>query len=68
MKRGVYGLKEQGLLVILFPQIQINIHNWDKYTPQPDDLVVINGYLKTNLDIYGKPFYTIEVISLNQST
>jgi hypothetical protein len=40
---------------------------WDEYTPQPNDIVTITGYLKEKKDVFGKPFQTIEVVSLKQA-
>lgn len=41
--------------------------SWDEYTPKPNDLVTITGYLQEDKDVFGKPFYTIEVVSLKQA-
>jgi hypothetical protein len=38
--------------------------SWDGYMPELDDLVTVAGYLGEKKDVFGKPFYTIEVVSL----
>ena len=38
--------------------------SWASYMPQLNDNVTINGYLNENTDINGKPFLTIEALSL----
>jgi len=38
--------------------------SWSGYTPEPDDLVTITGYVLEKKDVFGKPFRTIEVVSL----
>jgi hypothetical protein len=38
--------------------------SWEEYTPELNDLVTITGYLQENKDVFGKSFYTIEVVSL----
>ena len=38
--------------------------SWGGYTPEPGDLVRISGYLGQKKDIFGNPFHTIEVVSL----
>lgn len=38
--------------------------SWAEYTPQPNDIVMISGYLHEQNDIFGKPFYTIEAVAL----
>jgi hypothetical protein len=38
--------------------------SWDGYTPEMDDLVTVTGCLREKKDVFGKPFYTMEVVSL----
>ena len=40
---------------------------WDEYTPQPNDIVTITGYLQEKKDVFDKTFYTIEAVSLKQA-
>jgi hypothetical protein len=42
----------------------IENRSWADYTPEPGDLVTVTGYLENKKDVFGKPFCTIEVISL----
>ena len=42
-------------------------HSWDKYTPHPNDIVTITGYIKKNKDIKGNIYFTIETLSLMQA-
>ena len=41
--------------------------SWDEYTPQPNDIVTIAGYLQEKKDVFGKPFHTIEAVSLKRA-
>ncbi len=38
--------------------------SWGEYTPQPNDMVTITGSLQEKRDVFGKPFSTIEAVSL----
>ena len=38
--------------------------SWDGYLPELNDLVMVTGHLKEKKDVFGKSFYTIEVVSL----
>ena len=38
--------------------------SWEGYMPGPGDPVIITGYLRKKIDVFGKPFNTIEVVSL----
>lgn len=38
--------------------------SWGRYTPMPDDLVMVTGYLKEERDIFDRPFHIIEIVSL----
>jgi hypothetical protein len=40
---------------------------WDGYTPELGDLVTITGYLMEEQDAFGKPFHTVEAVSLQQA-
>jgi hypothetical protein len=37
---------------------------WDMYMPEIDYPVTVTGQVAQNKDVLGKPFYTIEAISL----
>jgi hypothetical protein len=41
--------------------------SWDEYTPQPDDIVTITGYLQEKKDAFGESFHTIEAVSLKKA-
>lgn len=36
---------------------------WDGYTPEVGDIVRVTGYVSERVDIFGDPFYDIEVVS-----
>lgn len=38
--------------------------SWDGYTPEIGDLVTVTGYVSQGVDIFGHPFYNLEVVSL----
>jgi len=38
--------------------------SWDGYTPEVGDFVTVTGYVEEMVDIFGAPFYNIEVVSL----
>lgn len=38
--------------------------SWSGHTPELDDLVTVTGFLEEKRDIFGKPFHTIETVSL----
>lgn len=38
--------------------------SWNGYSPELDDLVTVTGHLEEKKDVFGKSFYTIEVVSL----
>jgi uncharacterized repeat protein (TIGR01451 family) len=39
-------------------------HTWDGYTPEIGDVVRVTGYVSEMVDIFGAPFYSVEVVSL----
>jgi hypothetical protein len=39
--------------------------SWDEYTPEVNDFVTATGHIKERKDVFNKPFFTIEVISLH---
>jgi hypothetical protein len=40
---------------------------WGRYTPEPGDLVTVVGYVQEKQDVFGKPFQTIEAVSLKET-
>ena len=41
--------------------------SWGEYTPEVNDLVTVTGYFNEMKDVFDKPFYTMEVVSLQAS-
>ncbi len=37
---------------------------WEDYSPEVGDWVTVSGTLREKVDVFGKPYYTIEVLSL----
>ncbi|MDY7079752.1 MAG: lamin tail domain-containing protein [Chloroflexota bacterium] len=42
--------------------------SWDGYTPEVGDIVRVTGYVSEMVDIFGDPFYDIEVVSLEPAS
>ena len=42
--------------------------SWDGYTPEVGDFVTVTGYVDERMDIFGDPFYDIEVVSLDPAS
>ena len=38
--------------------------SWEGYTPEPGNMVTVAGSAEEKIDIYGKPFHTIEAVSV----
>ncbi len=41
--------------------------SWYGYTPEAGDLVSVTGSLSEKRDAFGKPFHTIEVVSIQRA-
>jgi hypothetical protein len=41
--------------------------SWGDYTPLPNDVVILSGRVSEKKDVFDKPYYTVETLTLRKA-